>query len=230
MTESTNTTGMRALVEDDFDVVAAVGGVRGVVEATIPTVLFLVLYTVMHNLNLAVGISLASSLAFILIRAIQRIPVTPTLGGLFAIALSAFVTWRSGEASNFFVWGLLTNAGYAAALLISILVRWPALGLLIGFFRGDATGWRTDPTQRVTRRRYVLITWMWLGLFLVRLAVQGPLYLAHATEALGIARLFMGVPFFALVGWFTWLLVKDLPDVPAVMDETDATGVVTEER
>ena len=227
MTEP-HATGMRALVEDDFDVMAAVGGPRGIVEATIPTILFLVLYTLTHGLNLAVGVSVVSSLAFIVIRALQRIPVTPAFGGLFAIALSAFVTWRSGEASNFFVWGLLTNAGYGAALLISILVRWPALGLLIGFLRGDATGWRHDPDQQVPRRRYLLITWMWLGLFLARLAVQGPLYLAHATEALGIARLFMGVPLFALTCWFTWLLVKGLPEVPVAAAGEETEGGVTE--
>ncbi|QOQ38908.1 DUF3159 domain-containing protein [Trueperella pecoris] len=204
--------GLRAVIQEDFDVMATVGGVRGITEATIPTVLFLALFTIVGELNLALLVAVASSLVFIGIRAVQRIAVTPALGGLFAIALSAFVAWRSGHASNFFVWGLITNVAYLAGILVSLAVRWPALGLLIGFLRGDATGWRSEPSQAVTRRRYALITWMWAGLFAARLAVQAPLYLANATEALGISRLVMGVPFFALIGWFTWLMVRDLPE------------------
>ncbi|MEW6919250.1 DUF3159 domain-containing protein [Trueperella pyogenes] len=214
-------TGFRAVIEDDFDVMAAVGGVRGTAESTIPTLLFLILYTVTGQLNVALIIAVASSLVAIALRAFQRIPVSPALGGLFAIALSAFVAYRSGEASNFFVWGLMTNLVYGAVLLVSLLVRFPAVGVLIGFLRGDAIGWRKDPAQALTRRRYTQVTWLWLALFVARLAVQTPLYLSNATEAIGIARLFMGIPLFALVGWFSWLMVKDLPAVPAAAESND---------
>ena len=51
--------------------------------------------------------------------------------------------------------------------------------------------WRKDP-GRV--RRYSLASWIWVGLFSLRLAVQLPLYLADALTALGVARIAMGVP------------------------------------
>ena len=111
----------------------------------------------------------------------------------------------------------MTNAAYLAGLLLSLAVRWPALGLLIGFARGDATGWRSGGSddRRATRRRYAAITWMWAGLFAARLAVQTPLYYTDATEALAVVRLIMGPPVYALLAWFTWLLVRGLPPVPA---------------
>lgn len=217
--ETVESSGLRAVIQDDLDIMAAVGGVRGIIEAVVPTVVFLVLYTVTGELNMPLAVSVGSTAVFIVIRAVQRIALTPALGGLFAIALSAFIAWRSGEASDFFVWGLITNAVYLLALLVSLAARWPALGLLLGFLRGDATSWRsarTDPLKVVTRRRYTQITWMWVGLFAARLLVQAPLYFAQATEILGIARLFMGVPFFALIVWFTWMMVRGLPDVESV--------------
>jgi hypothetical protein len=48
-------------------------------------------------------------------------------------------------------------------------------------------------------------------LFLVRLAVQLPLYLAGAVVALGIARTAMGLPLFGLGLWLTWRLVRRNP-------------------
>lgn len=206
--------GFAAIAAEEFDVMTAIGGWRGVIESVTPTIVFLVLYAVMGEINLPAIIAVVSAVVFIGIRAIQRIPIAPALGGLFAIALSAFIAWRTGEASDFFAWGLLTNVAYLAGLLISIAVRWPAMGLLIGFLRGDATGWREDPSQELTRRRYTVVTWMWAGLFAARLLVQAPLYFLDATGPLGIAKLAMGVPLFALVAWFSWLLVRGLPPVP----------------
>jgi len=51
-------------------------------------------------------------------------------------------------------------------------------------------------------------------LFSARLAVQGPLYLAGAVVALGVARTAMGLPLFALGLWITWLLVRGVRAQP----------------
>lgn len=103
---------------------------------------------------------------------------------------------------------------YAAALIVSVLVRWPIVGVVVALLRQEGFAWRTDRALRPVLRRYTIATWLWIGLFLVRLAVQVPLYLTAATAWLGTARLVMGVPLWALVLWFTWLLVRERPAVP----------------
>jgi hypothetical protein len=45
--------------------------------------------------------------------------------------------------------------------------------------------------------------------FLVRLAVQLPLYLAGAVVALGVARAAMGFPIFILAVWLTYLVLRE---------------------
>jgi hypothetical protein len=55
---------------------------------------------------------------------------------------------------------------------------------------------------------YARASWLWVGLFLLRLAVQLPLYLAGAVVALGTARVAMGIPLFALGIWLSWLIIR----------------------
>jgi hypothetical protein len=150
-----------------------------------------------------VAVGLAAVLT--LVRLVKRESPQHALSGLIGVAFAAFIATRSGRAEDFFLPGLLANAGYATAFLISIAVRWPLVGVLVGQLDGEGTAWREHPVRVQAFRR---ATWMWAGLFLLRLAVQLPLYLAGAVVALGVARTAMGLPLFALGLWLTWLLVR----------------------
>jgi hypothetical protein len=46
-------------------------------------------------------------------------------------------------------------------------------------------------------------------MFVVRLAVQVPLWLAGAAAVLGLANVVLGLPLFAAVLWLTWAIVRD---------------------
>ena len=211
--------GIGSVVAEEFDVWQALGGVRGLIETAAPGLVFIIVYVVSGELLPSVLAPVILSAACIGLRLIQRIDVTPALGGLAGIALSAIWAWKSGEATNFFGMGLITNVAYLSGLLLSLLVRWPALGILIGFLRGDTTGWRSDPGLASTKRMYWRITWLWCGLFAARLLVQAPLFFADATTALGIARVVMGPFLFAFVAWLSWIMVRRLPQVtPAETD------------
>jgi hypothetical protein len=76
---------------------------------------------------------------------------------------------------------------------------------VVGFLMGDGTAWRT---RRRTYRAMQLLTVVWLGMFVARLAVQLPFYFAGNVEALGATRLLMGVPLYALLLVFSWLVVR----------------------
>jgi hypothetical protein len=126
------------------------------------------------------------------------------LAGLFGVALAAFIAAKTGKAENFYLPGLLANAGYASAFLISIVVRYPLVGVLASQVQAQP-GWRDDPARM---RTYTRASWLWVALFLARLAVQLPLYLAGAVVALGVARTAMGIPLFALGLWWTYRMVR----------------------
>jgi hypothetical protein len=67
--------------------------------------------------------------------------------------------------------------------------------------------WRKEPAQV---RAYTRASWVWVALFSLRLAVQLPLYLASALTALGVARIAMGIPLFAVGIWLSWLILRPL--------------------
>lgn len=72
------------------------------------------------------------------------------------------------------------------------------------------SAWRTDPDRAADRRRYVLGTLVLAAMPAVRLAVEMPLYLAgeSAVSVLGVARLVLGVPLYAVTLGLVWLLVR----------------------
>lgn len=183
----------------------AMGGWRGLVEATLPGIAFLVLYVLTKDLWLSVGVPAAIGLLFVVVRLVRREPSASAVGGLIGLVFSGFLALRSGEGTQYFVVGFWTNAAYAAALLISMLVRWPLIGVIAGFLFGDGTGWRRSRRLRLWMQ---LATGLWVAFFVARLAVQLPLYFADAVEALGVARLAMGAPLFAIVIVVTVLFVR----------------------
>ncbi|WP_253280566.1 DUF3159 domain-containing protein [Arcanobacterium phocae] len=205
-------TSLSAITATDFDAMKAVGGWRGIVESVVPTVVFLIIFAASHQIGWAAWVSLGTAAIAIAGRLISRVDPSPAVGGLGAVLISAFMAWKTGQAADFFVWGLIVNVAYLVAFLLSILVRWPLMGVLIGAMRGEGTTWRHHKT---TVRRYYSVTWMWVALFAMRAAVQLPMYFAGATNALGIAKLVMGIPLFALVCWLSWLMIRALDPIPA---------------
>jgi hypothetical protein len=184
----------------------AVGGPLGVAESALPAAAFVLTYTVSgQDTRAAVVAAVALGVLFAAARVMRGQTLQFALAGLAGLALSAYVVSRTGKAEDFFLPGLLANAGYALAYLISILVRRPLLGFIIAALRGGDMSWRKDP-QAV--RSYSRASWIWVALFSLRLAVQLPLYLAGALTALGVARIAMGIPLFAVGIWLSWLILR----------------------
>ncbi len=223
--------GMRALTASEFSLQEAVGGVRGVIEALLPGLVFVVVYLLTFELTPTLIASAGIAVLLVLVRLVQRTPVTQAFSGLLGVAIGVVWAWRSGEASDYFLMGLLTNGAYLLACLVSIVVRWPAIGVVVELFRlgfaetkaarpshaeegaDDApanpfAGFSAWRSSHALVRRYTLATWLWVGLFAIRLAVQVPLYVGSQVGWLGTARLAMGIPLWAVTLWGTWILVR----------------------
>jgi hypothetical protein len=187
------------------DLVGALGGIRGLAEAILPGLVFLVVFTFTRELVWALTASLGLAVVFTVARLATRSQPTQAIAGLIGVAASAALALWTGRAEDNYVIGFYTNAAYAVAILISLLVRWPLIGLVVGFLMGDGTAWRE---RRRTYRAMQLLTLVWLGMFVARLIVQLPFYFAGNVEALGATRLLMGVPLYALLLIFSWLVVR----------------------
>jgi hypothetical protein len=183
----------------------AMGGVRGIVESLLPGFVFVVVYAITQETLPSVLIPAAIAVLFVLVRLVTRTPVVPALVGLLGIAVSAALAIFSGDAKENFVLGFWLNGAYVVGLLVSLLARWPVIGIVVGLLRGEGTAWRADKAKY---RIAFVTTVLWTCMFAARLAVQVPLYYADQTQLLGGAKLVMGLPLYAATLWVTWLLVR----------------------
>lgn len=187
--------------------VSALGGRRGLLDSGLPGIVFVVVFTA-TSLTPALWAAVAVGAVLTVARLARRETLQHALAGFVGVAVAAFIARRTGRAEDFFLPGLFINAGYAAAYVVSILVRWPLIGVVVGPLVGEGTGWRAD---RRRLRAYTLCSWIWVAMFAVRLAVQLPLYLAGWVVALGVARLALGWPLFLLAGWLCYLVLRRVP-------------------
>ncbi|MFM8894189.1 MAG: DUF3159 domain-containing protein [Actinomycetales bacterium] len=188
----------------------AIGGWRGIIDSGVPTIVFVIGYLVTgQNLRASVIAAVVAGLAIVTWRLIRREPLQQVIAGFAGVAISAFVANATNRPEDYFLPGFLQNLGYGSAFLISILVRWPLLGIVLGYLTGDGTRWRKDPSLR---RTYAAASWIWVALFFGRLAVQVPLYLAGAIGPLGVMKVVMGVPLYIAAAYFTYRLLKPVWD------------------
>lgn len=196
-------------------ILTAIGGVRGLVESILPSFAFLIVFLATEGrmedrdqLLWSTLVPLGISVVFVVVRIVQRAPVTPAVTGAVGVGITAFLAIASNNANNNFIPGILINAALLVAMLVSLIIRKPLIGFIVGVLLGErAEGWQQ---KRRARRVLTSATWLWVALFAIRLIVEVPLYLADQTAALGTAKLILGVPFYALVLWITWIIVRSL--------------------
>lgn len=204
--------GMRRKDDGQLDVLHAVGGWRGLAETILPGLVFLLVLFAGGVLGRALVAALGTAAVFALLRLVQRQSVLQAVSGLVGVGVCALFARATGEALDYYVPGFWINAASLLGLAVSLLAGWPLLGVFYGFIRGEGTEWRAVP---VRRRAYRIATVMLMAMFAARLLVQLPLYFAANLAGLGVARLAMGVPLYALTLWLAWLLSRPPEQIAA---------------
>lgn len=184
----------------------ASGGKLGIVESISPSLLFIAVFLTTKNATAAVIVALSCSVVFLIYRLIRRQALVQVLVGALVVGISAWFALRpGGDSRDFFLPDLITNAIYFVPLTVSILIRWPIVGLIMGFIRQEGILWRKDSKLL---RRYSLATAVLASVFAIRLLVKVPLYISNDLAAMSLAKALMGVPMWAAALWICWLIVK----------------------
>ena len=207
-----------AEIKDDSALLAsALGGWSGVVDSGLPFVVFTIAYLVTdRNLETTLYASVGTAAVLALLRLMRRQSLQQIFSGLIGVGIAAFLAQRTGNADNFFLPGIITNAAYASACLISIALHRPLLGYVIEAMRGRDMSWVKDP---VAHRLFSTITWLWALIFGVRVAIMFPLYLLGQTAALGTLKVLLGYPLFALGIFVTFRLLAKAKKESAITND-----------
>ena len=201
----------------------AIGGWRGAFDSGLPSLIFLGVYFARdHNLRQALIWAVGSGIVLAIVALIQRKSLQQVISGLIGLAFSAYITHRTGHAQNFFLTGIIRNGIYGSVFALSIALRRPLLGYILSKLRASesmksstkvqkplvsqTTHWRNDPE---VLRKYSTVTWLWSAMFLGRFVIMFPMWLVHATGALGISSVVLGYPVFALVAYGSFLVLRE---------------------
>ncbi len=168
------------------------GGPMGMVDSGLPVVVFIVANTI-GGLGWGIGAAVAAAVVIAIMRIARRRPVTQAVGGLFGVGVAAYIAYRTDSAKGYFLLGIWSYLLYGGALLLSIVVRWPLVGVIWELVNGRGRAWRRD---RALVRRYDWATFVWVAVFAVRYLVQNYLYDNDQVGWLAAFRLIMGYPLF----------------------------------
>ncbi|TFI42907.1 DUF3159 domain-containing protein [Rhodococcus sp. 1R11] len=171
-------------------VLEQLGGVSGLVYSTLPVVVF-VPFNSYFGLSVALWAALGVAAAVLVWRLVRRSPIQPAISGFFGVGICAFIAYRTGDAKGYFLFGIYTSLVYGGAFVLSVLARWPLVGVIWGYLNGKGTSWRRE---RSAVRYYDVATIAWASVFAARYIVQSQLYDSDRTGWLAVARIGMGWP------------------------------------
>jgi hypothetical protein len=204
------------------------GGARGLIESSIPITLFIVVnflgdHYEWWSLRTSLIVAVGAALSMAAYRLARREPTRHALNGVFGIAIGAYIAWKSGDAKDVYLPGMLLTVGYVVGMLVSVVIGRPLVGWLWSVtLDGGATRWFDNVRLR---RAFVWLTVLWAIVYTLKLGVQVLLYRdssADSDDLLGIARLALGWPPYALLAALTvWQARRILREEPAPASEPE---------
>jgi hypothetical protein len=187
------------------------GGVRGLIESSLPVFAFVILNVLLGDavaglekrtaLSWAIAGAVLSAVSIGAYRLARKEPVRHAVNGLFGIAIGAFLAWRTGNAEDFYLPGILLTFGQAGVLLLSVVVRKPVIGYAWGIMVNKGHQDWFDNTRLF--RTFQWLTLVWVASLGVRAGIQYYLWALGEANALGIVRILISWPIYAATFAFT---------------------------
>jgi hypothetical protein len=188
----------------------AVGGWRTIAETVASRAVFLIAYLLTGELRTSVLVAVGAVALLALVRVCTDRKYWPALFGLAAVGTSALVAGSTGNPADFYLTAVLSQTVEGTAHLVSILARWPLVGVVVESVSGkpgERRSWRRD---RARRRRYERCSAVFVAKCSLAVAVLVPLYLAERLLPLGIAAILLGgAPGGGVCTYLCWRILRD---------------------
>ena len=206
----------------------AFGGVRGLVETTVPGLFFIGIYTVNQDIRTAAFTAFGLALAMGLLRLLQRGTVKHAFSGVFGVGFGVVFAMMTGNAKDFYLPGMLYTLALSLAYLITAASGFPLLGLVLGPLFKENLSWRNRNPGR--KRAYVKASYAWGFILLGKCAVLFPLYLWAEVAKFGWVTMALKIPPFLLAVYLTWIFLAKAPPPINVIAEMEAEERAESER
>jgi hypothetical protein len=169
----------------------SLGGARGMIESALPFIAFTIAWVAARQLYPAIAAAVITAALLAIIRLVQRQSIKYVVQAVIPTAIAVLIATRTGRAQDIFLPGILYNGALAVISLLTVAIRKPLVGFIIGAAVGDPSGWTRD---RGLVRMTSKLTLVLAVPYITRFVIQLPLYLAGQVVLLGIAKVVLGWP------------------------------------
>jgi len=169
----------------------SLGGARGMIESALPFIAFTIAWVAAKQLYPAIAAAVITAALLAIIRLVQRQSIKYVVQAVIPTAIAVLIATRTGRAQDIFLPGILYNGALAVISLLTVAIRKPLVGFIIGAAVGDPSGWTRD---RGLVRMTSKLTLVLAVPYITRFVIQLPLYLAGQVVLLGIAKVVLGWP------------------------------------
>ena len=169
----------------------SLGGARGMIESALPFIAFTIAWVINRQLYPAIAAAVGTALLLAFIRLIQRQSIKYVVQAVIPTMIAVLIATRTGRAQDVFLPGILYNGALAVLSLVTVAIRKPLVGFIIGAAVGDPTGWTSD---RGLVKMTSKLTLVLAVPYVTRFVIQLPLFLAGQVVLLGIAKVVLGWP------------------------------------
>ena len=169
----------------------SLGGARGMIESALPFIAFTIAWVVVRQLYPAIAAAVVTALLLAVIRLVQRQSIKYVVQAVIPTAIAVLIATRTGRAQDIFLPGILYNGALAVLSLVTVAIRKPLVGYIIGAAVGDPTGWTRD---RGLVKMTSKLTLVLAVPYVARFVIQLPLFLTGQVVLLGIAKVILGWP------------------------------------
>jgi len=161
------------------------------IESALPFVAFTIAWVIARQLYPAIAAAVVVAVLLGLIRLIQRQSIKYVVQAVIPTAIAVLIATRTGRAQDVFLPGILYNGALAVISIVTVAIRKPLVGFIIGAAVGDPTGWTKDRgLVRMTSKLTLVLAVPYISRFVIQL----PLFLAGQVVLLGIAKVVLGWP------------------------------------
>ena len=124
----------------------SLGGARGMIESALPFIAFTIAWVVARQLYPAIAAAVGTAILLAVIRLVQRQSIKYVVQAVIPTAIAVLIATRTGRAQDVFSPGILYNGALAVISLLTVAIRKPLVGFIIGAAVGDPT--RLDEGSR----------------------------------------------------------------------------------
>ncbi len=192
-------------VHDEPSLMQALGGRKGLLDSALPALTFVITYLATgQQMGVALTAALVVGGVVAGLRLVRRDSLRHVAAGFAGVALSVVVARTTGRPVDYFLPSLLSNTAAALAWAVSIWIRRPLLGVVVGGVT-RSKAWREDPRLLSAYQR---ASWIWTASFVLRVVVMTPLWLSDQLLALGVVKVVMGWPMVLVIIWLSWQVLE----------------------